>query len=155
MRKPYCVYTIWLSAEAIDLGRPYWILHPVSCYTPEAATTVSKCSWGWTQKASETCWVILQLLINILPSCITLVLYIYYWSSVVRLYVHITIVVRTYALYSWFRYFTLVVVKLGVCNGMMINLPSSKERRAWLVIISNQCPWHMQQYSVMINSVTE
>ena len=97
----------------------------------------------------------MQLLINILPSCITLVLDIYYWSSVVRLYVQITIVVRTYALYSWFRYFTLVVVKLGVCNGMMINLPSSKERRAWLVIISNQCPWHMQQYSVMINSVTE
>ena len=24
--KSYCVlYTIWLSAEAIDLGRPYWI----------------------------------------------------------------------------------------------------------------------------------
>ena len=32
------------SAEAIDLGRPYWILHPVSCHTPEAATTVFKCS---------------------------------------------------------------------------------------------------------------
>ena len=32
------------SAEAIDLGRPYWILHPVPCHTPEAATTVSKCS---------------------------------------------------------------------------------------------------------------
>ena len=58
----------WLSAEAIDLGRPYWILHPVSCHTPEAATTVSKCFWGWTQKASETCRVLLQLLINILPT---------------------------------------------------------------------------------------
>jgi len=34
----------WLSAEAIDLGRPYWIHHPVSCHTPEAATRVSKCS---------------------------------------------------------------------------------------------------------------
>ena len=33
-----------LSAEAIDLGHPYWILHPVSCHAPEAATTVSKCS---------------------------------------------------------------------------------------------------------------
>ena len=32
------------SAEAIDLGRPYWILHPVSCHTPEAVTTVFKCS---------------------------------------------------------------------------------------------------------------
>ena len=74
------VYTIWLSAEAIDLGRPYCILHPVSCHTPEAVTTVSKCSWGWRQKASETCRVLLQLLINILPSCITLVLYIYYIS---------------------------------------------------------------------------
>jgi len=52
---PLCLYTIWLSEEAIDLGRPYWILHPVSCHTPEAATTVSKCSRGWTQKASETC----------------------------------------------------------------------------------------------------
>jgi len=64
------------SAEAIDFGRPYWILHPVSCRTPEAVTTVFKCSWGWTQKAPETCRALLQLLINILPSCITLVLYI-------------------------------------------------------------------------------
>jgi len=40
-------------------------------------TTVFKCSWGWRQKASETCRVLLKLLINILPSCITLVLYIY------------------------------------------------------------------------------
>ena len=70
-------FTTALSAEAIDLGSPYWILHPVSCHTPEAVTTVFKCSWGWTQKASETCRVLLQLLINILPSCITLVLYIY------------------------------------------------------------------------------
>ena len=37
-------HVIALSAEAIDLGRPYWILHPVSYHTPEAATTVSKCS---------------------------------------------------------------------------------------------------------------
>ena len=35
---------VTLSAEAIDLGRPYWILHPVSCHAPEAAITVSKCS---------------------------------------------------------------------------------------------------------------
>ena len=60
--------------EAIDLGRPYWILHPISRHTPEAVTTVFKCSWGWTQKASETCRALLQLLINILPSFITLVL---------------------------------------------------------------------------------
>jgi len=66
-----------LSAEAIDLGRPYWILRPVSYHTPEAVITVFKCSWGWMQKASETCRLLLQLLINILPSCITLVLYIY------------------------------------------------------------------------------
>jgi len=66
-----------LSAEAIDLGRPYWIPHPVSCRTQEAATTVSRCSWGWKQKASEICRALLQLLINILPSCLTLVLYIY------------------------------------------------------------------------------
>ena len=32
---------------------------------------------GQQQKASETCRALLQLLINILPSCITLVLYIY------------------------------------------------------------------------------
>jgi hypothetical protein len=70
--------SIWLSAVAIDLGRPYRILHPVSCHTPEAATTVFMYSWGWTQKESETYRVVLQLLINILPSCITLVLYIYY-----------------------------------------------------------------------------
>ena len=85
------LYIIWLSAEAIDLGRPYWILHPVSCHTPEAVTTVFKCSWGWRQKASETCRVLLQLLTNILPSCITLVFYIYkqliysYWSNAVTM----------------------------------------------------------------------
>jgi len=45
----------------------------VSCHTPEAVTTVFKCSWGWTQKASETCRAVLQLLINILPRCTTLV----------------------------------------------------------------------------------
>ena len=83
---------------------PCWIPQPVSCHTPEAATTVFKCSWRWTQRASETCRVtcspeaattvskcswrwtqiayetcraILQLQINILPSCITLVLFIY------------------------------------------------------------------------------
>ena len=33
-----------VSAEAIDLGRPYWVLHPVSCHTSEAITTVFKCS---------------------------------------------------------------------------------------------------------------
>ena len=53
-------------------------LYLAACHTPEAATTVFKCSWGWTQKASETCRLLLQLLINILPSCITLVLSIYY-----------------------------------------------------------------------------
>jgi len=52
-------------------------LYLAACHTPEAVTTVFKCSWGWMQKASETCRVLLQLLINILPSCITLVLYIY------------------------------------------------------------------------------
>ena len=72
--KSYCV---WLSAEDIDLGHPYWIFHPVSCHTPEAVITVFKCSWGWPQKSSETCRVLLQLLINIRPRCITLVLYIY------------------------------------------------------------------------------
>ena len=61
-------------------------LYLAACHKPEAVTTVFKCSWGWTQKASETCRVILQLLINILPSCITLVLYIYiyyfvYWNA--------------------------------------------------------------------------
>jgi hypothetical protein len=71
------LYTIWLSSEDIDLGRSYWILHPMSCQTPDAVTTVFKRSWGWKQIASETCRVLLHLLINILPSCITLVLYIY------------------------------------------------------------------------------
>jgi hypothetical protein len=32
------------SAEDIDLGRSYRILHPISCQTPEAVTTVFKCS---------------------------------------------------------------------------------------------------------------
>ena len=57
-------------------------LYLAACHTPEAATTVSKCSWGWTQKASETCRALLQLLINILPSCVTLVLYIYLSNSI-------------------------------------------------------------------------
>jgi len=52
-------------------------LYLAACHTPEAVTTVFKCSWGWMQKASETCRVLLHLLINLLPSCITLVLYIY------------------------------------------------------------------------------
>jgi len=52
-------------------------LYLAACHTPEAATTVSKCSWDWTQKGSETCRALLQLLIYILPSCIKLVLYIY------------------------------------------------------------------------------
>jgi hypothetical protein len=63
------------SAEAIDLGHPYWILHPASCQTPEAVTTVFKCSWGWTQIASETCRLLLQLLINILPSSLYILTY--------------------------------------------------------------------------------
>jgi len=52
-------------------------LYLAARHTPEAVTTVFKCSWGWTQKASETCRALLQLLINILSSSITLVLYIY------------------------------------------------------------------------------
>jgi hypothetical protein len=54
------------------------LFHSISCQTPEAVTIVFKCSWGWTQIASETCRVVLQLLINILPSCISLVIYIYW-----------------------------------------------------------------------------
>jgi len=49
-------------------------LYLAACHSPEAASTISKCFWRWTQKASETCTAILQLQINILPSCITLVL---------------------------------------------------------------------------------
>ena len=68
---------------------PCWIPQPVSCHWPEAASTVSKCSWRWTQKASETRRAILQLQINILPSCITLVLLyictIYCWKTSVCL----------------------------------------------------------------------
>jgi hypothetical protein len=47
--------------------RPWTLLldtSPISCQTPEAVTTVFKCSWGWTQIASETCRVLLQLIIN-------------------------------------------------------------------------------------------
>jgi len=32
-------------------------LYLAACHKPEAVTTVFKCSWGWTQKASETCRV--------------------------------------------------------------------------------------------------
>ena len=32
------------DAFASILRSTYWILHPVSCHKPEAATTVSKCS---------------------------------------------------------------------------------------------------------------
>jgi len=64
-------------------------LYLAACHTPEAATTVPKCSWGWTQKASGTCRVLLQLLINILPSCITLFLYIYIYIYCIWLFVFI------------------------------------------------------------------
>ena len=30
-------------------------LYLAACHSPEAASTISKCSWRWTQKASETC----------------------------------------------------------------------------------------------------
>ena len=61
-------------------------LYLAACHTSEAVTTVSKCSWRWKQKASETCRAILQLLINILPSCITLVLlYIYIYIIFMKL----------------------------------------------------------------------
>jgi len=33
-------------------------LYLAACHTPEAATTVFKCSWGWAQKSSETCGVL-------------------------------------------------------------------------------------------------
>ena len=59
-----------LRAPRSTLDALIFILHPVSCHTPEVATTVSKCSWG--------CRALLQLLINMLLSCITLVLYIYF-----------------------------------------------------------------------------
>ena len=58
-------------------------LYLAACHSPEAASTVSKCSWRRTQKASETCRAILQLQTNILPSSITLVrLYILSWYSI-------------------------------------------------------------------------
>ena len=71
--------TGWVSNKASKVDgihtKSYFVLYtPVSCHSPEAASTISKCSWRWTQNASETCRAILQLQINILPSCITLVL---------------------------------------------------------------------------------
>jgi len=60
--------------DGIHTKSSCWIPKPVSCHSPEAASTISKCSWRWTQKASETCRGVLQLQINLLPSCITLVL---------------------------------------------------------------------------------
>ena len=42
-----------LSAEDIDLGRPYWILHPVSCHTPEAVTTVLSAPEDGRKKRSK------------------------------------------------------------------------------------------------------
>jgi len=55
-------------------------LYLAACHSPETATTVSKCSWRWMQKASETCRAVLQLQINLLPSCITLVLFCIHYS---------------------------------------------------------------------------
>ena len=53
---------------SIQLGRPRSMASALSHIVYR--TIVFKCSWGWTQKASETCRVLLQLLINVLPSCI-------------------------------------------------------------------------------------
>ena len=103
------LYTIWLRAEVVDLGRPYWILHPVSYHTPEAVTTVFKCFWGWTPKASETCRALLQLLINILPSCITLVLYIYIY---IYIYIHLYVILISFPLQQCYIIRTLPAVFL-------------------------------------------
>ena len=72
----WCNLAVYLLVTAI-MHLFMLALYLAACHTPEAATTVSKRYWGWTQKASETCTALLQLLINILPSCMTLVLYIY------------------------------------------------------------------------------
>jgi len=71
-------------------------LYLAACHTPEPVTTVFKCSWGWTQKASETCRVILQLLIKLLPSCITMVFFIY--IRVVCCYDKMLVNVATYVI---------------------------------------------------------
>ena len=70
----FCVH-LQEHLETVVAASGEW--HAAACHSPEAATTVSKCSWRWTQKASETCRAILQLQINILPSCIMLVLFVY------------------------------------------------------------------------------
>ena len=83
----FCVHpqehlkTVITASGVWHAARYMLTLYLAACHTPEAATTVFKCSWGWTQKESETCRVLLQLLKNILPSCITLVLYTYINNS--------------------------------------------------------------------------
>jgi hypothetical protein len=60
--------------------------------------------------ASETCRVLLQLLINILPSCITLVLYIYYVVLCFNCYISLKItllckrVISTSLIVSQYQY---------------------------------------------------
>ena len=68
--KSYCV-------DAIDLGHPVGYLTPSHVTHQRLLLQFLSAPEDGTQKASETCRAILQLLINILPSCITLVLFIY------------------------------------------------------------------------------
>jgi len=89
----HCIslHCFWYSPITINVALYYVVTYPVTqhnlyillfmlalylaaCHSPEAASAISKCYWRWTQKASETCRAILQLQINILPSCFTLVL---------------------------------------------------------------------------------
>ena len=70
----FCVH-LQEHLETVETDSGEWhALYIAAYHSPEAASTVSKSSWRWTQKASETCRAILQLQINILPSCITLLL---------------------------------------------------------------------------------
>ena len=108
--KSYCVYTIWLSAEALkNCSNSLWCMawdgvrYPIRASKVDGFRTLDPLIGYFTpshvinqrlllqflsapedgrKKASETCWVLLQLLINILPNCITLVLYIYWLHCV-------------------------------------------------------------------------
>ena len=52
------------TAVATDLGHPYWIYINPTHNIHQWLLLEFLYSWWWTQKASETCRVILQLLIN-------------------------------------------------------------------------------------------
>ena len=72
--KSYCVYTIWLSVDTIDLGRLVGYLKPSHVTHQRLLLQFLSAPEDGRKKRPKHVQQLLQLQMNILPSCITLVL---------------------------------------------------------------------------------